>query len=90
MLKIVEHKDANEEELKINEINSGIYCFNGKLLKYALGKIDNDNAQGEYYVTDVIKILKEEGYSVGAYTIDEDTEIYGINLGNNWLIVKRL
>lgn len=79
ILKIVEHKDANEEELKVNEINSGIYCFNGKLLKYALGKIDNDNAQREYYITDVIKILKEEGYSVGAYTIDEETEIYGIN-----------
>lgn len=76
---IVEHKDATYEELKINEINSGIYCFNGKLLKYAIGKIDKNNAQGEYYVTDVIRILKEEGYSVGAYTIEEETEIYGVN-----------
>ncbi|MCF6461133.1 bifunctional UDP-N-acetylglucosamine diphosphorylase/glucosamine-1-phosphate N-acetyltransferase GlmU [Clostridium sp. Cult3] len=79
ILGIVEHKDATQEELNIKEINSGIYCFNGKLLKYALSKIDNNNAQSEYYVTDVIKILKEEGYNVGAYTIDEATEIYGIN-----------
>jgi bifunctional UDP-N-acetylglucosamine pyrophosphorylase/glucosamine-1-phosphate N-acetyltransferase len=79
ILKIVEHKDATEEEIKIKEINSGIYCFNGKLLKYALGKINNNNAQGEYYITDVIKILKEEGYHLGAYVIDDPVEIHGIN-----------
>lgn len=79
ILKIVEQKDANEEELKIREINSGIYCFKGKELKYALEKIDNDNAQNEYYITDVIKILKEKGCSVGAYIIDDPTEIYGVN-----------
>ena len=79
ILRIVEHKDASEEEIRINEINSGIYCFNGKYLKYALGKINNDNAQGEYYITDVIKILKEEGHRVGAYIIDDAKEIHGIN-----------
>lgn len=79
ILKIVEHKDASEEELNIKEINSGIYCFKGKLLKYALGKINNDNAQGEYYITDVITILKEEGYKVDAYLIDDSTEINGVN-----------
>lgn len=79
ILKIVEQKDASEEEKKINEINSGIYCFDGKLLKYALGKIDNNNAQNEYYVTDVIGILKEEGHKVGAYIIEDSTEIHGVN-----------
>ncbi|CCQ97344.1 bifunctional glucosamine-1-phosphate N-acetyltransferase/UDP-N-acetylglucosamine pyrophosphorylase [[Clostridium] ultunense Esp] len=79
ILKIVEHKDATEEELKIKEINSGIYCFNGRQLKYALSKIDNDNAQGEYYITDVIKILKEEGCKVGAYVIEDSREIHGVN-----------
>ncbi|NLW23309.1 MAG: bifunctional UDP-N-acetylglucosamine diphosphorylase/glucosamine-1-phosphate N-acetyltransferase GlmU [Tissierellia bacterium] len=79
IMKIVEHKDASPEEIKIKEINSGIYCFKGKLLKDALSKIDNDNAQGEYYVTDVIKILKEEGHRVGAYLIDDSREIYGVN-----------
>lgn len=79
ILKIVEQKDASEEEKKIKEINSGIYCFDGKLLKYALGKIDNNNAQNEYYVTDVIGILKEEGHKVGAYIIENSTEIHGVN-----------
>lgn len=76
---IVEHKDANEEELKIKEINSGIYCFKGRELKYALDRIDNDNAQGEYYITDVISVLKKEGYKVGAFLIEDATEIYGVN-----------
>lgn len=79
LIRIVEEKDANEEEKKIKEINSGIYCFKGKHLKAALNKINNNNAQGEYYVTDVIGILKEEGYKVGAYLIDDATEIYGVN-----------
>ncbi|GFN35219.1 bifunctional UDP-N-acetylglucosamine diphosphorylase/glucosamine-1-phosphate N-acetyltransferase GlmU [Tepidimicrobium xylanilyticum] len=79
ILKIVEHKDATEEELKIKEINSGIYCFKGEKLKRALNNITNDNAQGEYYITDVITILKEEGSRVGAYAIEDSNEIHGIN-----------
>lgn len=79
ILKIVEHQDANAEELKIKEINSGIYCFNGKELKEALKDIDDDNAQGEYYVTDVISILKSKGKKVGIYLLDNEEEIYGIN-----------
>lgn len=79
ILKIVEQKDASEEEVKIKEVNSGIYCFNGKLLKYALSKINNNNAQGEYYITDVISILKEENYRVGAYIIENSIEIHGVN-----------
>lgn len=79
ILKIVEDKDGTEEEKQIKEINSGMYCFNGKKLKSALGKISNDNAQGEYYVTDVISILKEDGYNVGAYVINDSIEIHGVN-----------
>lgn len=79
ILKIVEEKDASEEIKKIKEINSGIYCFNGKLLKQALSKINNNNAQNEYYITDVIEILKNEGYNVGAYKIEDSTEIHGVN-----------
>ena len=77
--RIVEHKDASPEQLIIKEINSGIYCFDGKLLKLALEQIDNNNAQGEYYVTDVISILKEDGYKVGAYIIEDPIEIHGVN-----------
>lgn len=79
ILKIVEQRDASTEEKKINEINSGIYCFDGKLLKYALGKIDNNNSQKEYYITDVIGILKNEGHKVGAYIIEDANEIHGVN-----------
>ena len=58
--RIVEQKDANEEELAVNEINSGIYCFKGDKLKEALELLDNNNAQGEYYLTDTMKIIKDK------------------------------
>ena len=77
--RIVEHKDSSPEENLIKEINSGIYCFDGKLLKYALEQIDNNNSQGEYYITDVISILKDKDYKVGAYIINDSIEIHGIN-----------
>lgn len=79
ILEIVEHKDANDKELNIKEINSGIYCFNGKHLKESLRQINNENSQGEYYITDVITILKEEGHKVDAYLIEDTTEINGVN-----------
>ncbi len=56
--KIVEHKDCNEEELKVNEINSGMYCFDIEVLLNSLKNLNNDNSQGEYYLTDVIEITK--------------------------------
>lgn len=78
VLKIVEHKDCNEEELKITEMNSAIYCFDIELLVDALSKIKNDNNQGEYYLTDVIGILKSEGKRIGA-VVTEYQETIGIN-----------
>lgn len=77
--KIVEEKDANLDEKAIKEINSGMYSFNGKALKYALSKIDNNNSQNEYYITDVISILNNEGYKVGVCLMDDPIEIYGVN-----------
>jgi len=65
--KIVEHKDATGSELNITEVNSGTYCFDIELLLEALGKISNNNAQGEYYLPDAIEILKDADYRVGAY-----------------------
>lgn len=76
---IVEEKDANDQQRLINEINSGIYCFNGKKLKYALQKINNDNAQNEYYLTDTIKILSALGDKIGAFKIEDVQEIMGVN-----------
>ena len=59
--RIVEHKDATDTQRMINEINTGIYIFNGRELKESLGKLNNNNAQGEYYLTDCLElILKAE------------------------------
>lgn len=78
VLKIVEHKDCTEEELKINEMNAAIYCFDIESLLSSLEKLSNDNKQGEYYLTDVIGILKGEGKKVGALSIDYE-ETIGVN-----------
>lgn len=78
VLKIVEHKDCTEEELKINEMNAAIYCFDIEKLLSSLEKLSNDNSQGEYYLTDVIGILKDENEKVGAVSIDYE-ETIGVN-----------
>ncbi len=79
LLKIVEQKDGNEEELAVNEINSGIYCFEGKMLRESLDLLDNNNAQGEYYLTDTIKILRDKGFKVGAFNGSTIEELMGVN-----------
>ncbi len=79
ILEIVEQKDASEEIKKINEVNSGIYIVSGKLLKESLGELGNDNVQGEYYLTDVIKIANEKGKQVKAFMIDDNDELLGVN-----------
>lgn len=77
--RIVERKDCNENEEKINEINIGVYCFNGKLLKDSLSKLDDNNAQNEYYITDIPTHIKNMGSSFGVYAIADITEYQGIN-----------
>ncbi len=76
---IVESKDASEEELKIKEINSGVYIFDYAELSRLIDRVTNDNVQKEYYLTDLVKIFKEEGLKVGALVIDDSTEIIGVN-----------
>lgn len=76
---IVEHKDATEEQRKVKEVNSSMYCFDKTALVEALGKLDNNNAQNEYYLTDVIKIMISEGKKVGTYIVPDKDEIMGIN-----------
>ena len=78
VVKIVEHKDCNEEELKVNEMNAAMYCFDIKELLSSLDKLSNNNSQGEYYLTDVIGILKEAGKRVGAVVADYEDTI-GVN-----------
>lgn len=77
--RIVEHKDATEEERRITEINTGIYCFDNRKLFVSLQKVTNNNAQGEYYLPDVIEILKNEGEKIAAYRTDDFTETLGVN-----------
>jgi bifunctional UDP-N-acetylglucosamine pyrophosphorylase/glucosamine-1-phosphate N-acetyltransferase len=68
--RIVEDKDCNPQEKLVKEVNSGNYCFNIKDLLEALKKINNNNAQGEYYLTDTIEIMRKSGKKVGAYKTD--------------------
>ncbi|WP_022819210.1 bifunctional UDP-N-acetylglucosamine diphosphorylase/glucosamine-1-phosphate N-acetyltransferase GlmU [Fusobacterium russii] len=76
---IVEEKDANEEEKKIKEVNAGVYIFKSEDLLYALSKIDNKNEKGEYYLTDVIKILSGIGKEIISYSLRDSMEIQGVN-----------
>lgn len=79
VLKIVEEKDATAKEKKIDEINTGIYCFdNQKLFKY-IDLLDSDNAQQEYYLTDMINIFKQKKQHVGAYLSLDSEELIGVN-----------
>lgn len=78
-LKSVEHKDATEEERKVQEINSGMYIFNTGELKEALGKLTTNNAQGEYYLPDTLTIIKEKGLKADAYALDSPVDITGVN-----------
>ena len=76
---IVEQKDATEEQRKVTEINTGTYCFDNKALFEALKLVKNDNAQGEYYLPDVIEILQKQGEIVAAYVTDNFDETLGVN-----------
>lgn len=79
VMKIVEQKDASEEEKKVLEANAGIYCFDIEALFAALAKVTNDNAQGEYYLPDVIAILKNAGEKIWATAADDAEDTLGIN-----------
>ncbi|MQS52348.1 bifunctional UDP-N-acetylglucosamine diphosphorylase/glucosamine-1-phosphate N-acetyltransferase GlmU [Companilactobacillus mishanensis] len=77
--KIVEQKDASDEEKLIQEINTGVYCFNNKMLFENLHSVNNENAQGEYYLPDVVSILKSQGEKIVAYQMDDLSESLGVN-----------
>lgn len=77
--KIVERKDCNDEQAMIREINAGIYCADNELLWQYLPEIGNDNAQKEYYVTDLVEIFNRHGHKVGAVVGEDFQELSGIN-----------
>ncbi len=86
---VVEHGDAAPGQLGIREINAGMYAFRGDLLPAALDQLKADNVQGEFYLTDVISVLAEEGYSLGALRTSAD-EIFGVNSHDQLAEASRL
>ena len=79
LLRIVEERDADEIQRDILEVNSGVYAFDAVKLAGAIGKLKNDNSQGELYLTDVIEILRNDGGKIAAVLIDDFIEILGVN-----------
>ncbi len=77
--RIVEHRDATEQERTTREINTGIYMVDATALFGALAGVSNSNAQGEYYLTDIVAILREQGSTVHACLVDAFGEVQGIN-----------
>lgn len=80
---IVEEKDATTEQKAVKEINAGIYCINWEKVKPAFSQLKTNNAQGEYYLTDIIKWGNENGLSVNADILKNNEEIFGINSKEN-------
>jgi bifunctional UDP-N-acetylglucosamine pyrophosphorylase / glucosamine-1-phosphate N-acetyltransferase len=76
---IVEEADATDEQRAIDEINSGMYAFDGDLLADTVKRVPTDNAKGEEYLTDVVSILRGDGYPVATVTCDDSEEVLGVN-----------
>lgn len=79
VLRIVEHRDANDDERAVDEINTSVYCFRRSLLPAALRMVDTSNSQGEYYLTDVIEVLRNAGYPIAAVVAPDAKETQGVN-----------
>lgn len=87
---IVEKKDCNEQQLKSTELNAGIYVFDAKLLFKYLHNINSDNAQGEYYITDVPALLSQNGYKVDAFKTYDLNEALGVNTVEDLELVEKV
>ena len=88
--KIVEHRDCSPQQLKINEVNPSYYCFDVQSLLSALPRLKNDNAKGEYYITDLLEIIKSDGKTVRATTNVPAIDATGINSRADLAEVNRL
>ncbi len=87
---IVEDKDCTPEQKEINELNVGVYVFKADVLFKNLDKIKNNNAQGEYYLTDIPKILIGEGKKIASYTTTDSTEILGVNTPEDLALCEKI
>lgn len=76
---VVEERDASSEQRAITEVATSVYCFSTSLLTPALRRLHPSNAQGEYYLTDVVSVLYDAGYPTAAYQVDDPTEVQGVN-----------
>ncbi len=76
---IVEEKDASPEQMAVKEVNAGIYCLDWTKVRHAFSDLTSSNAQGEYYLTDIIEWGKKHSLNVNAYILENSIEIYGIN-----------
>jgi len=88
--RIVEQKDATEDEKKINEVNTGVYCLNWTKIKTAFSELKNNNSQGEYYLTDIIQWANNNKLKVLGYVADDNNEIYCIKSRENLAFATKL
>ena len=92
-LKIMEEKDCNEREKSVKKVNCGIYAFNSEMLCKYLPYLSNDNSQKEYYLTDIVQIIKEnENVDIGTYNIpsERQMEIMGVNTADQLAELERM
>jgi UDP-N-acetylglucosamine diphosphorylase/glucosamine-1-phosphate N-acetyltransferase len=89
-LHVVEEKDCTPQQLKITELNTGVYVFDTPMLFEAFKELKNENAQGEYYVTDVPAIMRGKGAKIGIYRRDLGDEIIGVNTVEQLLMVEEI
>ena len=87
---IVEEKDATPEQKAVKEVNAGIYCLNWGKIKGAFSQLKTNNAQGEYYLTDIISWGKTQNLNVNAYILEDRDEIYGINSRSNLATASKI
>jgi UDP-N-acetylglucosamine diphosphorylase/glucosamine-1-phosphate N-acetyltransferase len=90
VLRIVEVRDASEQEITIDEYNSGVYCFVKSILFKTLASVDSSNAQGEYYLTDTVGILSRDGHVVACHSTQNADEVFGINSSEDLKKAERI
>jgi len=88
--KIVEYKDASEDEKKVDEFNSGVYCFDKYLFSKALDSIGNNNVQKEYYLTDTIQYIVSSGFVIETEQITDTTQLLGINTQEDLSLAEKI
>jgi UDP-N-acetylglucosamine diphosphorylase/glucosamine-1-phosphate N-acetyltransferase len=89
-LQVVEEKDCTPEQLKIKELNTGVYVFNTPMLLSSLKELKNDNSQGEYYITDVPAIMREKGARIGILKRNLGDDIIGVNTIEQLELVEKI